>query len=44
MLDAVTVVPKRHGPTGVTTNRISEFAGFSIGSQLSMFPRQAGNL
>jgi AcrR family transcriptional regulator len=38
MLDAVTVVLKRHGPDGVTTNRISEAAGFSIGSLYQYFP------
>ena len=38
MLDAVTVVLKRHGPDGVTTNRISEVAGFSIGSLYQYFP------
>ncbi len=38
MLDAVTVVLKRHGPEGVTTNRISEIAGFSIGSLYQYFP------
>jgi len=38
MLDAVTVVLKRHGPDGVTTNRISEVAGFSIGSLYHYFP------
>jgi AcrR family transcriptional regulator len=38
MLDAVTVVLQRHGPDGVTTNRISEVAGFSIGSLYQYFP------
>lgn len=38
MLDAVTVVLKRFGPAGVTTNRISEIAGFSIGSLYQYFP------
>lgn len=38
MLDAVTVVLKRYGPDGVTTNRISEVAGFSIGSLYQYFP------
>jgi len=38
MLDAVTVVLKRYGPDGVTTNRISEVAGFSIGSLYHYFP------
>jgi len=38
MLDAVTVVLKRHGQEGVTTNRISKAAGFSIGSLYQYFP------
>ena len=38
MLDAVSVVLKRYGPEGVTTNRISEVAGFSIGSLYHYFP------
>jgi AcrR family transcriptional regulator len=38
MLDAVTVVLKRYGPDGVTTNRISAVAGFSIGSLYQYFP------
>jgi len=38
MLDAVTIVLKRHGPNGVTTNRICEVAGFSIGSLYQYFP------
>lgn len=38
ILDAVSVVLKRHGPQGVTTNRISELAGFSIGSLYQYFP------
>ena len=40
MLDAVTVVLKRHGPDGVTTNRISEVAGFGIGSLYQYFPNK----
>jgi len=40
ILDAVTVVLKRHGPDGVTTNRISEVAGYSIGSLYQYFPNK----
>lgn len=38
VLDAVTVVLKRHGPDAVTTNRICEAAGVSIGSLYQYFP------
>ena len=38
ILDAVAVVLKQHGPNAVTTNRISEAAGFSIGSLYQYFP------
>src|ERR1051325_2320115 len=38
VLDAVTLVLKRHGPDGVTTNRIAEAAGVSIGSLYQYFP------
>jgi len=38
VLDAVTIVLKRHGPEAVTTNRISEAAGVSIGSLYQYFP------
>lgn len=38
VLDAVTVVLKRHGPDAVTTNRITEAAGVSIGSLYQYFP------
>src|SRR5262245_3345287 len=38
VLDAVTLVLKRHGPDAVTTNRITEAAGVSIGSLYQYFP------
>jgi AcrR family transcriptional regulator len=38
VLDAVTVVLKRHGPDAITTNRITEAAGVSIGSLYQYFP------
>jgi len=38
VLDAVTIVLKRHGPDAVTTNRITETAGVSIGSLYQYFP------
>lgn len=38
VLDAVTIVLKRHGPDAVTTNRICEAAGVSIGSLYQYFP------
>jgi len=38
VLDAVTLVLKRHGPDAVTTNRIAEAAGVSIGSLYQYFP------
>jgi AcrR family transcriptional regulator len=38
VLDAVTLVLKRHGPDAVTTNRITETAGVSIGSLYQYFP------
>lgn len=38
MLDAVSLVLKRHGPDAVTTNRITETAGVSIGSLYQYFP------
>jgi AcrR family transcriptional regulator len=38
VLDAVTLVLKRHGPGAVTTNRICEAAGVSIGSLYQYFP------
>lgn len=38
VLDAVTLVLKRHGPDAVTTNRICEAAGVSIGSLYQYFP------
>lgn len=38
MLDAVTIVLKRHGPDAVTTNRICKAAGVSIGSLYQYFP------
>ena len=40
ILDAVAVVLKHHGPNSVTTNRISEAAGFSIGSLYQYFPNK----
>ena len=38
VLDAVVEVLKRHGLDGVTTNRIAEAAGVSIGSVYQYFP------
>jgi AcrR family transcriptional regulator len=38
VLDAVTLVLKRHGPDAVTTNRICKAAGVSIGSLYQYFP------
>lgn len=38
VLDAVVRVMKRHGVEGVTTNRIAEAAGVSIGSVYQYFP------
>ena len=38
VLDAVVKVMKRHGIAGVTTNRIAEVAGVSIGSVYQYFP------
>jgi AcrR family transcriptional regulator len=38
VLDAVTLVLKRHGPDAVTTNRIAEKAGVSVGSLYQYFP------
>src|SRR5678816_1725296 len=38
VLDAVSLVLKRHGPDAVTTNRITETAGVSIGSLYQYFP------
>lgn len=38
VLDAVTLVLERHGPDAVTTNRITEAAGVSIGSLYQYFP------
>ena len=38
VLDAVTRVMKRHGVDAVTTNRIAEAAGVSIGSVYQYFP------
>ncbi|MBX7080706.1 MAG: TetR/AcrR family transcriptional regulator [Nannocystaceae bacterium] len=38
VLDAVAVVLARHGPDAVTTNRICEAAGVSIGSLYQYFP------
>jgi AcrR family transcriptional regulator len=38
VLDAVVVVLKREGIAGVTTNRIAEVAGVSIGSVYQYFP------
>ena len=38
ILDAVALVLKRHGPDAVTTNRISEASGYSIGSLYQYFP------
>lgn len=38
VLDAVTLVLKRHGPEAVTTNRICKAAGVSIGSLYQYFP------
>lgn len=38
VLDAVVKVLKRHGVDGVTTNRIAEAAGVSIGSVYQYFP------
>jgi AcrR family transcriptional regulator len=38
VLDAVVKVLKRHGVDGVTTNRIAEVAGVSIGSVYQYFP------
>jgi AcrR family transcriptional regulator len=38
VLDAVTLVLKRHGPGAVTTNRIAVAAGVSIGSLYQYFP------
>jgi len=38
VLDAVVRVPKREGVRAVTTNRIAEVAGVSIGSVYQYFP------
>ena len=38
VLDAVVKVLKRHGALGVTTNRIAEAAGVSVGSVYQYFP------
>ena len=38
VLAAVPVVVKRHGAASVTTNRIAEVAGVSIGSLYQYFP------
>jgi AcrR family transcriptional regulator len=40
ILDAVTLVLKRRGVTAVTTNRIAEVAGVSIGSVYQYFPNK----
>ena len=41
VLDAVTRVMKRHGVAALTTNRIAEAAGVSIGSVYQYFPDKA---
>jgi AcrR family transcriptional regulator len=41
VLDAVTRILKREGPSAVTTNRIAEVAGVSIGSVYQYFPDKA---
>lgn len=38
VLDAVPLVMKRHGAASITTNRIAEVAGVSIGSLYQYFP------
>lgn len=38
VLQAVQLVVKRHGPQAVTTNRIAEAAGVSVGSLYQYFP------
>lgn len=38
VLEAVQLVVKRHGPKAITTNRIAEAAGVSIGSLYQYFP------
>lgn len=38
VLDAVAVVVKRHGVQAITTNRIAEAAGVSVGSLYQYFP------
>jgi AcrR family transcriptional regulator len=38
VLEAVRLVVKRHGPEAITTNRIAEAAGVSIGSLYQYFP------
>src|SRR5580692_5852663 len=38
VLEAVQLVVKRHGTQGITTNRIAEVAGVSIGSLYQYFP------
>lgn len=38
VLEAVHVVVKRHGPHALTTNRIAEVAGVSVGSLYQYFP------
>ena len=38
VLEAVQLVAKRHGPQAITTNRIAEVAGVSVGSLYQYFP------
>ncbi len=38
VLESVQVVARRHGPQAITTNRIAEAAGVSIGSLYQYFP------
>lgn len=40
MLTAVELVLEKHGPAGLTTNRVAEIAGVSVGSLYQYFPNK----
>lgn len=40
VLEGVQLVVRRHGPQSITTNRIAEAAGVSIGSLYQYFPNK----